>query len=192
MQRAAAAIAAEINCGVPPSWSRKIAYCSLVFCRTISTNDNMFRARIHNGKMSMMRTTATRWEQWKRGNEGAEVVIELFKDKRSSRQHRYYFAYLAIISKETGDDVPSLHAFFKKKFLPPVIKTVMGEEVQFAPSTQGLDKAQFSEFLDRICALTGVPLPDVEAAGYVNEHKARTGSGAPYPEMTEELSANQF
>jgi hypothetical protein len=68
---------------------------------------------------------------------------------------------------ETGDNADDLHEFFKRKLLPPVFKTIRGEEIKLPASTTDLSKSDFAEYLDRICALTNVPLPDPVAAGYL-------------------------
>lgn len=47
----------------------------------------------------------------------------------------------------------------------------MGEEVSKPRSTTKLNKSGFSDYLDKICALTNVPLPDPEAAGYIPNSK---------------------
>jgi hypothetical protein len=86
---------------------------------------------------------------------------------RSSSQNRYYHLYLEVIALETGDNADDLHEFFKQKLLPPVFKTIRGEEIKLPASTTDLSKNDFTEYLDRICALTNVPLPDPIAAGYL-------------------------
>lgn len=95
------------------------------------------------------------------------VRIELEKIVRTRSQHNYYWVYLEVLSRETGHSANELHDWAKKKFLPPKFATVMGEEVELTPSTKALSKLEFGEYLDRICAETGVPLPDPQAAGYL-------------------------
>mgnify|MGYP001596463642 CR=1 FL=1 len=86
---------------------------------------------------------------------------------RSISQHRYYFAYLRIIEQETGNNVDDLHSYLKRKLLPPRFVTVLEEEIRLPGSTRLLKKHEMSDYLDRICALTGVPLPDKTLAGYL-------------------------
>lgn len=131
----------------------------------------MFHALIRNGKLTMGKVLAERFEKWKRGNEGVEVVIQPWKPTRSSSQNAYYWVYLGIIAKETGELENDLHQLFKRKFLAPVFRTVMGEEVSIPRSTTKLSKMDFGDYLDKICALTNVPLPDPEAAGYISNSK---------------------
>lgn len=133
----------------------------------------MFHALIRNGKLTMGKVPAERFDKWKRGNEGVEVVIQPWKPTRSSSQHRYYWVYLGVIAKETGELENDLHQLFKRKFLPPVFRTVMGEEVSTPRSTTKLSKADFGDYLDKICALTNVPMPDPEVAGYIPNSKPR-------------------
>lgn len=91
--------------------------------------------------------------------------------KRSLSQNAYYWTYLTIIAAETGDNADDLHEFFKRKFLNPKFIQVLGQEIRIPSSTTGLSKADFTEYLDRICALTNVPLPDPEAAGFILNKK---------------------
>lgn len=127
----------------------------------------MFHAHVRSGKLAMVPSVARNWERFKSGHEGVEVIIEEWKPKRSNRQHRYYWLYVNVIAKETGDSAPALHTLFKREFLPPKHMVAMGREVEVAPSTKTLTKKEFSDYLERICALTGVPLPDPQMAGYL-------------------------
>jgi hypothetical protein len=43
----------------------------------------------------------------------------------------------------------------------------MGETINIPASTTELNKQDFSDYLDRICALTEIELPDPELAGYL-------------------------
>ena len=110
---------------------------------------------------------ARAFHQWKMARVGKEIEIDDKKYERSSGQNRFYWAYLTVIAKETGENEHDLHEFFRRKLLPPVFKTVQGEEVKFPRSTTDLDKADFSDYLDKISALCGVPLPNPEDAGYI-------------------------
>jgi hypothetical protein len=47
---------------------------------------------------------------------------------------------------------------------------VNGEEIKIPSSTTTLSKIDFGEYLDKIAAETGIPLPDPEAAGYISNH----------------------
>jgi hypothetical protein len=91
--------------------------------------------------------------------------------KRSGQQNSFYWLYLGVIATETGDNADDLHEFFKRKLLPPQFITVRGEEIKIPASTTDLNKADFGEYMEKICALTGVPIPDPEAAGFISNTK---------------------
>ncbi len=105
------------------------------------------------------------FQKWKLGNDGARIKIEQVKSTRTLSQNAYYHVYLDVISRETGDNADDLHEFFKRKFLSPRFIKIQGEEVKIPGSTTELDKIEFGDYLDKICALTNIPLPDPEAAG---------------------------
>lgn len=95
--------------------------------------------------------------------EGREVVLTLKQKKyvRSLKANALYWVYLTSIASETGHTPDELHEFFKAKFLPPRFETIYNEEVELSPSTALLDTAEFSQYMERICAMTGVPIPEV-------------------------------
>jgi hypothetical protein len=127
-----------------------------------------FRAKIISGSLDFGTSAAAlRFQEWKREHEGARLVIEEEKETRSVSANRYYWAYLEIIARETGDNADDLHEFLKRKLLPPRFIKVRGEELRVPSSTSDLDKLQFTDYLDKIAALTGVPLPNAEDAGYL-------------------------
>src|SRR5947209_2360765 len=117
-----------------------------------------FRATIKDKEIYFpaMRT-AIHWQEWKESHEGAHILIEEMKPTRSLSQNAYYWKYLEIIGGETGENPDDLHEFLRRKLLPPQFKTIRGEELKLPRSTTALDKTEFSEYLDRIAALTNVP-----------------------------------
>lgn len=128
----------------------------------------MFRGTIKGGKLEWASpAVAMAFQKYKQTHDGAHVVLSEEKPTRSNSQNAYYWVYLGIIEKETGNTADDLHEYFKRKLLPPVIKKVLGQEVKIAASTGDLTKSDFSDYLDKICALTNVPLPDPIAAGYL-------------------------
>lgn len=133
----------------------------------------MFRAKIQGGKLSFGRQKPV-FLDFLAGNEGRTVTLELERKGRSTSQNAYYWVYLGVIGRETGHDADDLHEFFKRKLLPPVFKKVLGNEVTLPMSTTVLKKAEFGDYLDKISALTGVPLPDKEAAGYISNYGPMT------------------
>jgi hypothetical protein len=114
--------------------------------------------------------TAIRWQAWKEDHEGTQITIDEVKTSRTLTQNSYYWVYLGVIEKETGDTANDLHEFFKRKLLPPVFKKIRGEEIKLPASTTDLDKIAFGEYLERICALTNIPLPNPEEAGYISSY----------------------
>jgi hypothetical protein len=89
------------------------------------------------------------------------VRIERVTGKRSMSQNNFYWFYLSLIANETGHTEDELHSLFKRIFLPPRYKTILGREMKLPASTTELSKPEFGEYLDRICAETNVPIPVV-------------------------------
>ena len=127
-----------------------------------------FRAKIEKEQIVFPNVRASMaWEKFKETHEGAMIEITEYKPARSLTQNAYYWVYLEAISAETGDNASDLHEVFKRELLPPVFKTIRGKEYKLPGSTKTLDKAAFGNYLDKICALTNIPLPDPQAAGYL-------------------------
>lgn len=101
------------------------------------------------------------WLDFLEKNDGKKVVIEieLEKAKRSLDQNALYWLYLGVIEKETGNLATDLHELFKRKFLPPIPKKILGVEFKLPNSTTDLSKADFGEYLDKISAFTEIPIP---------------------------------
>lgn len=134
----------------------------------------MFEATVQDGKPVV--AALEKLKKYLCGLEGKriEVSIEPRTRPRSLSQNAYYWAYLRIISDETGDDENSLHEYLKRLLLPPKFMHVhlsgTEVEVKVPASTSDLSKSDFAEYLERICATTGVPLPDPRDLGYVVEN----------------------
>lgn len=114
----------------------------------------------------------TSFARFAEANNGRWCDIIARKPLRSLSQNNYYWLYLTIVANETGNDIDEMHRFFKGKFLPvsPVVLHFKdGKEFSYnkLTSTTELSKAEFGEYLDKICAMTGIPLPDPQAAGYL-------------------------
>lgn len=111
-----------------------------------------------------------RWRDFVNTHEGKAGRIDFTPPTRSGSQNRYYWVYLGIIEKETGNNANDLHEYFKRVLLPPVFKklTIQGKDVEIRTpaSTTDLNKSDFGDYLDKISAMTGVPLPNPEDAGY--------------------------
>ncbi|MBS4082942.1 MAG: hypothetical protein KGZ73_05275 [Rhizobiales bacterium] len=134
-----------------------------------------FHAKIEKGEVvfpSMKASIA--WKGWKETHDGVSIVISEDKPSRSRSQNSFYWTYLEVIARDTGDNADDLHEFFKRKLLAPVFKTIRGEEVKLPRSTTDLDKLEFTEYLDKIAALTGIPIPDPAAAGFTSDYSLKT------------------
>jgi hypothetical protein len=89
-----------------------------------------------------------------------KLILQKYRQDSSSRQNRYYWAYLHIIRTELGDDENSLHEYFKRALLPPKFITALGKEIKIPASTTKLDKVEFNEYITKIEVECGVPAPD--------------------------------
>lgn len=118
-----------------------------------------FNGEVKNGKLQIY--GQDRFDVWLNSLENKKVVVivERLRSKRSTSQNNLYWKYLELISAEYGDDMNSLHEYFKRKFLPPTIKTILKKTIKLPSSTTQLNKMEFGQYLDRICAETSVPIP---------------------------------
>jgi hypothetical protein len=94
--------------------------------------------------------------------DGKKVYIDLNleKAKRSLDQNAFMWVYLEIIANETGNIADDLHRIFKGLFLPKKSVVLNGKTYMMSGSTTDLTKAEMGEYLDQICALTGIPIPN--------------------------------
>lgn len=101
------------------------------------------------------------WLDFIEKNEKKKVVIEIKLEKaaRTLDQNAFYWLYLGQIEKETGNLATDLHELFKRKFLPPIPKTIMGISLRIPSSTKNLSKQEFGEYLDKISAFTEIAIP---------------------------------
>lgn len=91
------------------------------------------------------------------------LTLEEHHKTRTLEQNAYYWLYLQAIADHTGDDRNYLHAVFKNRFIEPtLLKTTFGE-VEDYKTTTVMTKMQFSEYMEKIRVLTGVPFPNEEA-----------------------------
>lgn len=127
----------------------------------------MFHARIIDGKLSFGPVIRQQVQDMLAVNEGKTVRLEIVKPTRSNQQNRYYWLFLGIIERETGQNADDIHEWAKRKFLPPRFATINGDEIKIPASTTDLNKNDFTEYLDKIAAEVGIALPDPEAAGYL-------------------------
>lgn len=125
-----------------------------------------------SGKPQFAEQSEILFRQHLKEHEGKVYEIFLRESKRSLSQNRFYWFYLELIvsegkGKDTAED---LHEFLRRKLLPPKFLTVRGEEIKVPRSTTELSKTEFGEYLEKICALTEVPLPNPEEAGYITNY----------------------
>lgn len=90
------------------------------------------------------------------------VVIEDTKPKRSGQQNRLLWMYYKLIAEETGHSPEEIHEIMKRKFLEPDILVWKEERMRVPASTKALNKSDFSEYIMRIEAETGIQCPDTE------------------------------
>lgn len=97
-------------------------------------------------------------------NNGDKITLYITNKRptRTQQQHKFYFAYLGIIARETGNDKDELHEWAKKEFLTTGITEIFGTKIRKVKSTTDLNKAEFSEYLERISARTEIPIPQVD------------------------------
>jgi hypothetical protein len=108
-------------------------------------------------------------------NIGKTYRIERVIPKRSHAQNRYFWLYLELCEHETGNEKEALHEYVKKYLTPKVERTVKllkeGQWVEhtgmIGKGTSELTKLEMGEVLDKLCALTDVPLPDPTLLGYL-------------------------
>lgn len=99
---------------------------------------------------------------FKRGR--VSVRVEIDRQRRSNRANRYYRGVvLHLISEHTGDDPNDLHEHFKRMFTEPVIRTVLGKEIEIY-TTREDDSQEFYDFVERVRRFAlmdlGVDTPD--------------------------------
>lgn len=89
------------------------------------------------------------------------LKIEKFFDSRTTKQNRYYWFILSLVTFEViklGDKELKpldMHIFFKQRFLPKKvvsITSVYGEvlESESIESSRNLDKNEFSDYIEKI------------------------------------------
>jgi hypothetical protein len=91
-----------------------------------------------------------------------EVIIQRVGRTRSARQNRFLWgvAYPIVVGF-TGDDIDSVHKFFKGKFLKKSVK-LFDEEIEGQESTADLTTVEFEEYVEKIrmfMAPHGVDIP---------------------------------
>jgi len=101
-------------------------------------------------------------------NEGKRYKLTKEQTKRSINQNSFYWLYLGIIERETGNSSNDLHEYFKRELLPPKFIKLKGKEHKVTRSTTELNKVEFGEYMEKICAECSVPIPDPQDAGFIS------------------------
>jgi hypothetical protein len=131
---------------------------------------NVFLAKARGGELDFgSETNQARLAEFLKKHEGETLRLELPKKQRTVSQNKFYWLYLGIIEQETGNGANDLHDFFKMKLLPKETVTLKGKKAHVferTKSTTKLNKQEMSEYMEKICAMTGVPIPDPQEAGY--------------------------
>lgn len=132
-----------------------------------------FNIKIQDSKFTFKTEThRALFNEFLKENEGKLVSVSKYQAIRSNQQNRFYWFYLGLIESETGNNANDLHEYFKRIFLQPKFITVMGKEIKIPKSTGELTKAEFGEYMDKICAETNVPIPNPEdLEGYISNNK---------------------
>jgi len=91
------------------------------------------------------------------------VTIKNFVKPRSTNQNALYWAWLAIIERDTGQDKDDLHSLFKRQFLPRKFVEIDGVSREVEPHTPKCTTVEFSEYMERVSAFAvrelGIVLP---------------------------------
>jgi hypothetical protein len=139
----------------------------------------MWRATIRGGTVEFATpAVALNFAQFKRGHEGAKIVIEQEKPERSLSELRMYRAWLRNVAEHSGNDENELHEFLIEKCAPVAVIAIKGQrgrvEIERKKRTSGgtsltMDKQEMAEFMRKCAALTGYALPteeELRAMGY--------------------------
>lgn len=119
-----------------------------------------FRGNIKQGKLII---TDTRLKEYLLTLEGdVSVKIEKWKKDRTGEQNRLLWAYYEIICNETGDNVGDFHEVAKRTLLPPRFVKIKDKNYKLPASTAKLSTKEFTEYLEKLCAWTGIPLPNID------------------------------
>lgn len=122
---------------------------------------------IHRGKITTCKLILRDIDKWRSelmrlDGKAIRITLDEDKDTRTSGQNRLYWHYLGLIESETGNDSDDLHEYFKRKHLPPRLVNIFNKEIQLPATTTKLDTLEFTNYLDKICAESGVPIPNLE------------------------------
>ncbi len=98
------------------------------------------------------------------------VTIKLWSSTRTPAQNNYLWLYYNLIEKETGNLAADVHEYCKRTLLSPVTKKFNGKEFIIPRSTTSLDKLQFSDYINKIEQLTGIPAPPTQQLDQLEDY----------------------
>lgn len=130
-----------------------------------------FMAVVKKNPESRLQMVSPRYflHQLAKFKDGESVMLYLTnrRPKRTLAQNAYYWGvYLPLISKETGEpNLARLHELFKGMFLTEAIVEVLGQKVRMKKSTTELSVSDFSDYIMKIHAETGIEPPPTENYG---------------------------
>ena len=141
---------------------------------------NIFLAESNNGTLSLVtETNRFRFQQDLKDHPNAKYRIERLVKKRSLQQNRFFWLYLELIERETGNTTDAMHDYVKKYLTPKKevsIKILKGDKwVRMrgvtGKGTSELTKLEMGDVLDKLSADTGVTIPDPrELANYISNY----------------------
>lgn len=114
-----------------------------------------------------------------KNNKDAMYKLERFSKKRTIPQNNLFWFYLEIIEKETGNSPEDMHEYVKKHLTPKIGRRVriltkqkkwVWASGMVGKGTSDLNRSEMSDVMDKLCALTGVPIPDKSLASYVHNY----------------------
>lgn len=91
-----------------------------------------------------------------------KLTLEREFNKRSNKQNSLYWAWLGIISDETGNEPDDLHEYFKLRHIPRRFIKVGRREVELAKSTAELSSGEMQEYMFKVeleAVVLGINLP---------------------------------
>ena len=109
-----------------------------------------------------------RWNDYCKDRKGKQVRISEKDTKRTLPQNNLFWLYLELIETETGNSTRYMHQYVKTHLTPKVEMSVkLFENSQWVEhkgmagkGTSECSKQEMSDVMDKLCALTHVPIPD--------------------------------
>jgi len=94
------------------------------------------------------------------------LTIEAKKPTRTAKQNSFYWAYLEKIAEKSGHIPDELHNTFKHAFLnKQQVEGIGNRKYDEPPSTTGLSKQEFNDYIRKIEMKTGISAPSKQRYG---------------------------